>query len=292
MNYCSLEDAYPMAPGQEYSQRTAKREERKKAKRCKGPALTFLESQEDKDPDRQNLERPKEIDAMNSRTGLRSHTPADAPLGMEPFQDVNFPDAGSGPGIEKQISRERISELLPRAEENEDEDRRLATIPTPNELMQAQAMPSIRAKGFFGADPDDDGFANYHPDAKNYLMEPTFTNAFTSLNNSAALPIPSVRDIWKPLTPTGVDTSFFKQLPAPGGEYSRTNGREANDQTYQSMSRKVDKILARLDELQRGPNPEQSQKEILLFVTSGVFVLFLMDLLVRKGSSLRFIRSF
>jgi hypothetical protein len=127
-------------------------------------------------------------------------------------------------------------------------------------------------------------------------MEPNFTSAFTSLNpgtesSVAALPVPSVRDIWKPLTPSGVDTAFLKQLPPPGGEYSATNGREAQDTDYRSMAKKIDAILSRLDDIQRGPSAEQSQKEILLFVSSGVFVLFLMDLLVRKGTSLRFLKG-
>ena len=297
MNYCSLEDAFQMAPGNEYSPRAARREERKKAKKCKGPLLTFMESQgliEDKDPDRQHLERPRDIPAMNPKTGLIAHVPADAPLGMEPFQNEDFPgNAGAGPGIRNQVAQQDMSDILPRSLENEKQDKLLATRPTPQEI--SMALPTNRPSGFFGADPADD-FADYNPDAKNYLMEPTFTSAFRSLNpgtaSQPALPVPSVRDIWKPMTPAGVDTAFFNHLPPPGGEYRKTTGREAEYGDYSSMSRKMDRILSRLDELQKGPNPEQSQKEILMFVTSGVFVLFLMDLLVRKGSSMRFLKGF
>jgi hypothetical protein len=299
MNYCSLDDAYPgLNPGCEdsYSSKEARREERRKARRCKGPAVTFQESQpqqyppEDRDPDRQHLERPKEIAPMSSaQTGLRAHVPSDAPLGMEPFQD-----AGSGCGIEKRLSRERLQEMLPRQNTVAAMEATQSTLPSP--AMLAQALPANQAAGFFGADPLDDGFANYAPDAKNYLMEPNFTSAFTSLNpgtgsSVASLPVPSVRDIWKPLTPSGADTSFFKQLPPPGGEYVTTNGRETQDTDYRSMAKKIDTILSRLDDIQRGPSAEQSQKEILLFVSSGVFVLFLMDLLVRKGTSLRFLKG-
>lgn len=294
MNYCSLEDAFQMAPGNEYSSRAARREERKKAKKCKGPLLTFMESQgliEDKDPDRQHLERPKDVPAMNPSTGLYSHVPSDAPLGMEPFQNEDFPgNAGAGPGIRNQVARQDIADIMPRSVLNEKQDELLATKPSPEEI--SLALPTNKPSGFFGADPADD-FADYNPDAKNYMMEPTFTSAFTSLNTGthAALPVPSVRDVWKPLTPSGVDTAFFKQLPPPGGEYKYTSGREAAYGDYSSMSRKMDRILSRLDEIQKGPNPEQSQKEILMFVTSGVFVLFLMDLLVRKGSSMRFLKG-
>jgi hypothetical protein len=296
MNYCSLEDAFQMAPGNEYSSRAARREERKKAKKCKGPLLTFMESQgliDEKDPDRQHLERPRDIPAMNPNTGLTAHVPTDAPLGMEPFQNEDFPgNAGSGPGIRKQVARQDIADILPRSVLNEKQDEILATQPTTQEIKQVLSTP--KPSGFFGADPSDDSFADFNPDAKNYLMEPSFASAFRSLNTGthSSLPVPSVRDVWKPLTPSGVDTAFFNHLPPPGGEYKYTSGREAAYGDYTSMSKKMDKILSRLDELQRGPNPEQSQKEILMFVTSGVFVLFLMDLLVRKGSSMRFLKGF
>ena len=46
--------------------------------------------------------------------------------------------------------------------------------------------------------------------------------------------------------------------------------------------------MSRLDDIQRGNTPEQAQTDILLFVSSGIFVLFLMDLAVRKGGSMRF----
>jgi hypothetical protein len=310
MNYCSLEDAFNMAPGcnqTDSSAREARREERRRAKKCKGPALTYLES---KDPDRQSLERPKDIPPMSSAsTGLKGHVPADAPLGMEPFQDVNVIGSRSDGDIQEEILRQNLASYFPRTDDDPAGDRQRSTLPTPAMLAQALPSKSPAKKSFFGADPGDDSFADYMPDAKNYLMEPSFTTAFKSLNpgtlSKSVLPVPSVRDVWKPLTPTGIDTAFFKKLPPPGGEYTPSDGYpyapapgEANRggnaddyMSYKTMYRKMDAILSRLDELQRGPNPEQSQKEILLFVSSGIFVLFMMDLLVRKGSSLRFLRG-
>jgi hypothetical protein len=313
MNYCSLEDAFQMAPGSEenYSSKSARKEERRKAKKCKGPSATFLGVQvgDDKDPDRQRLERPRDIPAMNSNTGLRrEHVPSDAPLGMEPFQDVNgnslntasvYPtmEAKDEQSMDRELSRQHMADLLPRTDDDPVGDRVRSTLPTPGMLAQAVSSNYTKkgGKGFFGADPtDDDSFADYQPDAKNYLMEPDFLGAFKGLNpgsgNSSTLPVPSVRDVWKPMTPAGVTTAFAKKLPSPGGEYVIGSGRE-KDESYLSMSQKMDRILARLDDLQRGPNPEQSQKEILMFVASGVFVLFMMDLLVRRGSSLRFLNG-
>lgn len=286
MNYCSLDDAYPgLSPGcdDSYSSKEARREERRRAKRCKGPALTYQQSQqqiEDKDPDRQHLERPKDIQPMTShQTGLRAHVPVDAPLGMEPFQDVAT-----------NVVRNAIQDYLPQQDKPDVTDMQAQQSTLPSPAMLAQALPANKVSGFFGADPLDDGFANYAPDARNYLIEPNFTTAFTpSVPSGSALPVPSVRDVWKPLTPGGVDTAFFNELPAPGGRAPRHVTEDNGD--YRSMAKKIDTILSRLDDIQRGPNPEQSQKEILLFVSSGVLVLFLMDLLVRKGSSMRFLKG-
>jgi hypothetical protein len=287
MNYCSLDDAYPgLSPGcdDSYSSKEARREERRRAKRCKGPAMAYQQQQaDDKDPDRQHLDRPKEIQPLTShQTGLRAHVPVDAPLGMEPFQDVGASSM-----------RDHVLDFLPQQDKPDIINMQAQQSKLPSHAMLAQALPANKVSGFFGADPLDDGFANYAPDARNYLIEPNFTTAFApSMPSGSALPVPSVRDVWKPLTPTGIDTAFLNELPAPGGRVPKyTSDGTTDSGDYRSMAKKIDTILSRLDDIQRGPNPEQSQKEILLFVSSGVLVLFLMDLLVRKGSSMRFLKG-
>ena len=85
MNYCSLQDAFG-SPGcdSDSGGKEARKEERRKAKRCKGPAATFLDI---KDPDRQAQNKLPDVPPMNSATGLREHTPVDAMQGeLEPFQ--------------------------------------------------------------------------------------------------------------------------------------------------------------------------------------------------------------
>jgi hypothetical protein len=101
---------------------------------------------------------------------------------------------------------------------------------------------------------------------------------------SAGLPTPSVRDVWKPLTPAGANTAFFNALPKPGGTYQKEKPHDE-----ETLSKKIDGIMSRLNAMDRRASPEQTQTDILLFVSSGVFVLFMMDLLVRKGSSLKFL---
>jgi hypothetical protein len=323
---CTLQDAFPMdgaAPspgcGEAYSTKEARREERKKARRCRGPAMEFLGV---KDPDRQHLNKLPEVPAMNSATGLREHVPVEAPQGYEPFT-VNsegqrrqvapeaFADIGAGKSQQQQRlaamesfvdreqsnsqsgtamdTRQRLRDLLPRSDDDPVGDKVRSIIPT---MPTAASGPK---KSFFGADPDEP-FANYTPDVDNFLMEPTIENGFglaggmTQPSGNAALPVPSVSDYWKPLTPAGAETAFFKALPAPGGTYSRRDIARGQTPIWpeDDLSRKIDKIMARLDDLQRSKavSPEQAQTEIMMFVSSGVLVLFLMDLLVKKGGRL------
>ena len=285
MNGCSLDDAFgsPGCAGN-YGGKEARKEERKKAKRCKGPPLAFLGL---KDPDRQHLDKAPIVPAMNPLTGLREHVPVDAPDGSEePFADVprSFEDA---------VAEQRKYEFGPRTDDDPEGDKARDTLPSPALISVMGSGDAGNGKGgkksFFGADPAD-SFADYHPDAKNYLMEPNFTAAFDqgltpgSRAGAATLPVPSVRDVWKPMIPSGAaNTAFFEKLPPTGGQYPKADG-----QSYESLSRKIDKVMARLEDIQRGNTPEQAQTDILLFVSSGIFVLFLMDLAVRKGGSMRF----
>ena len=90
MNYCSLDDAFPTTEGvpspgciDERATKQARKEERRKMKRCK----------QGLDPDRQQYGRLPEVPAMNMSTGLHEHTPDTAPQGemdiQNPFEQLN-----------------------------------------------------------------------------------------------------------------------------------------------------------------------------------------------------------
>lgn len=309
MNYCSLDDAFgsPGCAG-DYGGREARREERRKAKKCKGPPLAFLGLEGagagDKDPDRQGVERMPLVPALNKQTGLREHVPVDAPYGQaEPFADVGT----KRPSRDNQMFQDDLqSQLAASYHDQTDRDPKgdavRNTLVMGKQLTAEMGSASAKPTGFFGANPDDgngkragggvsfaEAFANYMPDAKDYLLEPSFTSAFNQTltpggrAGAADLPVPSVRDVWKPMIPNGLaNTSFFDKLPPQGGRYPKADG-----DSHESLSRKIDRVMARLDDIQRGNTPEQAQTDILLFISSGIFVLFLMDLAVRKGGSLR-----
>jgi len=272
MNYCALDDAFqeiggapsPGCATDSYATKAARKEERKKARRCKGPPATYLdvndtgpdqEQGQGPDPDRQQYNRGPDIPPMNPMIGLREHAPVTAPQGSrEPF------------------TNETIDNSIPTATDH--------------------SKPSRRKK-FFGADPtDNDTFADYIPDQSDYRLQPDFMTAFehagvAKAGSTANLPNPSVNMFWKPLTPSGAQTSFVEHLPPPGGKYYQPPGGKYGDVSMEEVMRKMDKIFARLDDM-NSSSPEQVTSELMMFISSGVFVLFMMDLLVKKGSTLRF----
>lgn len=286
MNYCSLDDAFQISgsapsPGctSDYATKMARREERRKARRCRGPPATYLDigqrgantdNTSEKDPDRQHLNRVPIVPAMNPATGIREHVPVTAPEGsLEPFIPRNDDDP-QGDYVRSQLP--------------------IANINVPGTTEMQKSCPG--RKKFFGADPDGDNFADYDPDQSNYRLEPDFTNVFDNMGvgragSSTTLPNPSVNMFWKPLTPSGAQTSFIEHLPPPGGKYYTSplniNGDISND----DIMKKLDRLWARLDDMNTS-TPEQATSEMLMFISSGIFVLFLMDLLVKKGSTLKF----
>jgi hypothetical protein len=132
----------------------------------------------------------------------------------------------------------------------------------------------------------DDGFADYVPDEK---VEPTdFRKAFDHMGvgragSTATLPNASANMYWKPLTRTGAQTAFVEHLPPNAlTSFQRDHG------SMGEVMKKIDKLFARLEDMNSSTSPEQATSEIMMFVSSGIFVLFLMDLMVKKGSTMRF----
>ena len=294
MEYCSIEDAFPSVgegpattgcKGSKAGE-VARKEERKKAKRCKGPPLTFLEGSGDApvtDPDRPALIRLPETPPLNPATGLIQHAPVDAPP-KEAFADMS-PE----PQAELRASF-RSEQPLPEMQAIYNKLPDLKTLPGPTKAL-AGKLPR-----YFGANYDEDSveegfasFTNVIGDDPGYRLSPDFTSAFAGQGVNKAsgtdvLPVPSVRNVWKPLTPSGAPTAFFDRLPSPGGDIPIGHVSASVDK--EEMFRKLDTIYARLDDLEsrRGEN---AQTETLLFIMSGIFVLFSMDLLVKRTGNVR-----
>lgn len=308
MEYCSIDDAFapigggPASTGCKGSKagEIARKEERKKARRCKGPPLTFLEGSGDlplTDPDRPALIPLPDTPPMNKATGLIQHAPVDAPP-REPFTDMSpEPQAEMAASFRSEQPMPELQAIYNKLPD-------LTAIAGPNKALKGK-LPK-----YFGANYDDDlakkevtmgddsveegfaSFTNVIGDDPAYRLAPDFTSAFAGKGANKAsgtdvLPIPSVRNVWKPLTPGGANTAFFDRLPSPGGEIPI--GQVSAGVDKEELFRKLDSIYARLDDLEtkRGEN---AQTETLLFIMSGIFILFSMDLLVKRTGNVRLLR--
>ncbi len=316
MEYCALDDAFPASlgptPGCRGGDASAsqRREERRKAKRCKGPQQTFLESDPNfhqrSFPDRQALgpgSAPSPmrganeiVDPYNEETGLYEHQPLTADTAQGIANDI----------IAK-VPRSAYMARQPPPDTTAAKARIIETVGPTKLLEKGPATPS-----YFGADVLDDtdgfiggsskaqeaieGYANYNPVADDFHLEPNFSKTFGEKGaNKAAgaeLPIPSIVDAWKRLTPSGANTAFIEYLPPPGGELMPPSAAPAqplqlgaSSYTYggTDMKKRLDEIFSRLDDLENKftEGSENSQMEIFLFILSGMFVMFSVDMFAR-----------
>ena len=147
--------------------------------------------------------------------------------------------------------------------------------------VKAPTSDTFTPKKYFGRDPDSDAYADYEPEATNETLYPDFRKTFDQsgvARAGSALPDPSVNMYWKPLTTGGAQTSFVEHLPP---------AQRSADPSMEEVMKKIDRLFARLDDMNTS-SPEQVTSELLMFISSGIFVLFAMDVLVKKGSTLRF----
>ena len=315
MDGCTLEDAFPGGPyasancidnGQA---EISRRQEKKKARRCRGPALTYLNEGYNMvgsvDPDRPSTKPMPLVPALNKATGMTQHAPVSQQYNYESF--VGGMD--SLPSIRKDV--EGPTELQP-----------------------------INAPAFFGASPNDDGvypgaakkrgglvetftsevapFVNVIGTDETYTLQSDFSKTFsakgatkaesvptksgpspvdqemtyltpTKMLPNSILPYPNVDMFWKNSPVAGGQSSFFSKLQYPSGEPTGTV-QDTDYSTESPMSPrevlgKLDKIFARLDDMESGKS-EHAQTEVLLFIMTGLGVIFLMDIGCRAAASM------
>lgn len=260
MDFCLLNEVYPdwikkeeVSEQKEPPSEKSKKEQKKKAKKCKDPSLKYLDPNyqfEDVDPDRQFVSKGWDVLPMNPKTGVVEARPFGTE--KEGFQSSTVPE-----------------------------------VPGPNSKY-ANKLPS-----YFTADCDDDtteGFQssiNVIGDDPAYRFAPSgimeeIDSAVSSAKErlSKSLPYPSLSDVWKPLTPAGAPTANFHALPPPGGVYPTPEQRPTYSEP-DDLKKKIDLIFERLDTLEK-KRSENSQKDILVFVGSGLVFLLSLDLLTRK----------
>ena len=236
MSGCSLTEAFPDVT--EKSGKVAKKEERRKAKSCGGPALSFLKAE---DPDR-FAEKPDE-----------------APSAMK----------------ESFVSQDESASLIGQHVKDVIGEKSRNTIP------KASATPSKNVPSYFGKSADS--FADFNPalnDNPGYQIQGAGFGSFDKKGlekvTGTALPTPILNDAWKPLTPSGAQTSFFD------AKYTATipSDDSFSKSEKEALLHKLDVLFARLDDLEHKKN-DYAHTEISLFILSGLFLLFGLET-VRK----------
>jgi hypothetical protein len=289
---CSLHDAFPDTAKE--SGKVARREEKRRANQCKGPALAFLRAsgeaaEHQQDPDRQHLRNLPPAEKLGGpRTVSEGFVAQD--LGNREFMPVKASEVEEcDRDLVKNLVGQRVDDVigeksrgtLPRAAEN------AAGTPNFRRTMLGDPVPS-----YFGRGQTDESFADYSSslsDNPGYQLTKgtsDFLGSFGAigLNKASGQPVlatPSVNDAWKPLTPSGSTTSFFEHLPAPGGLTREVGGSFSKDEK-EALLKKLDSLFARLEELESKRN-EYAHAEVTLFILSGLFLMFGLES-VRKLS--------
>lgn len=246
---CSLTEAFPDVTDK--SGKIARKEERKKAAKCGGPALSFLKAE---DPDRM-AERPDDSPpAMKRKEGFNA-------------SDLNLQTADSVSLIGAQVNDvigEKAKKSLPRA----------CTPGGATEGAADSSRGSEKVPSYFGK--SDDSFADFNPlltDNPGYQIQGAGFGSFDKKGLEKAsgqlLPTPVLNNVWKPLTPSGAETSFFK---------AQYGNKESKDDSFskdekQAFLRKLDVLFARLDDLENKKN-DYAHTEVSLFILCGLFLLF------------------
>jgi hypothetical protein len=247
---CSLENAFPnigkLGPYVGGTDNVPTREERKaakkKAKRCKGPALAALEADDGPDPDRL----------------------------FSKMEDV---------------PKESFQNALPK-------------VPKPTE--STSVFPSYSGKGL----DDEEGFSSYSSqkgDDPNYRLEPDFTQTFDTKGIEKAmgslLPDPNLSDRWKPMTETTYTAFGAPKLPTAIGARPGWASIEqvetpapvpVKPRDEQSLSKnerdeiieRMNNLVGRLDQMEKR-RLQNTQTELLLFVGTGMLLLFTFELVSR-----------
>jgi len=188
--------------------------------------------------------------------------------------------------VDPSFAPEAINANCPALGESKDYSEAFQNIDVQVPIIPKQNTGQQQLPSYFLGQNDDDG-----------MNIEGFTSDFSKSDEKGfektsgkVLPIPSVSDTWKPLTPSRNNTAYFDELPTPGGTYPIWNSlksepKEVGPELKKEKSgsdtqlhKKIDELIRRLDELEKKSKPT-NQEEILAFVGTGIFVIFGLSLL-------------
>jgi hypothetical protein len=308
MDGCLLNDAFPSgafgSPGcqDRTSGDESRRQEKKKARRCRGPAATYLNSGMNMvgsvDPDRPSNIPMAAVPALNTKTGLKEHSPVTQEYDYETFVG----EMDDLPAIQQTASSSNLEGQTPNsffgASPNDDNASGGITKNLMNNFMSAKTAPFVDVIGEdesyklspdFGTSFDLRGVqkasGNGTANGPSTVYQESSLLSPTKTMPNSILPFPNVDMFWKNNPKTGGQSSFFTHLSPPSGQVQQPQTQEENHGNRREVLEKLDRIFARLDDMD-SVKSENAQTEILLFIMTGLGVIFLMDISCRTASAL------
>ena len=121
------------------------------------------------------------------------------------------------------------------------------------------------------------------------MLESDFTKSFDGSGYQKAtgseLPVPELRHRWKLMSADRVESSAVAPNPnKSGGQFAGMGTAE-----FDSMRSKIDQLMARLDDLENRAAGANPQLEVMSFIMTGLFLMFIIDLAVRKSTTMRMV---
>jgi hypothetical protein len=156
------------------------------------------------------------------------------------------------------------------------------SLPPPRSVLKLEKLSD--SPSFFGAEPfsnpSEDSMAIFNNTGTNgYMLDADFTKSFDEpgfgKSTGSPVPTPELRQRWKPLSVDRIDTSFTDT-----GKGSQFQGLSTED--VNAMRSKIDMLMARLEDLENRAEGANPQLEMLSFIMTGLFLMFVLDLTVRK----------
>lgn len=308
MELCSLDEAFGLIsqpnPGCRGGSAVgeSRKHDRKKAKKCRGPQLSYIESDasfvgaSSVDPDRPAVKRMEPVPTLNPSTGLREHMPVDQDWG------TNEPFVGESGGGNDLATIQRIvqgNNTLQKGKKpsyfgaSPNESPGSAIPGKKNEGFEDKAAPyvdNIGQNDTLNHDFTDDAKAwqaSKKGDMRNVSARPTYGLLTPELEGleTPNLPPPETVLNWRGSGPAGGQSQYFTKMYAQMEYPQQATPQEqpADVASRREVLQKMDTILSRLDDMQY-INQENAQKEVLLFIMTGLGVLFVMDVACRAAS--------
>lgn len=327
MNGCSLEDAFQSADGApspgctgDEGTRQARKEERRKA-RARSKCVAVADAP-GKDPDRQHLNPLPDVPAMKgSEEPFHTYHKSDDP--SRTSENPNPPTTykyHKGPLEQYTHDQQRLHYMvMPINGHSTVAPKKFFGAQGPTDEPYADYLPDTDSHRL---EPDFTQAFQGQGSGRSNATNSAPSSAHASSSSTSLLPPPALDMYWKPTTPSGAQTSFMETLLPPTGKYhsssspsssllpsfpasspfpsssslsSTTPFHRSLRTAYENgeispgeLMKKLDMLFAKLDDMEYRSTPEQLTSEMLMFISSGIFVLFLMDLLVKRGGSMRF----